>query len=60
MAAKKLYTVGPNAGYVGHKVDKKNYFPGETFNLDHLDAETIKKMIASGAVVEVKETPVSG
>jgi hypothetical protein len=55
MAEKKqhLYTVGPATQHIQHRADRVNYWPGQTFNLDHLSAEVVKGMLANGDVVDV-------
>ena len=57
MATKKrVFTVGPGMQYTGHSVDKVNYLPGQTFNLDHLIGEQddlVKSLLDRGAVMEV-------
>jgi len=57
MAKKKdkqrLFTVGPGTQHVQHSRDRKNYWPGQTFDLDHLDEATQQMLVDKGAVVDV-------
>lgn len=53
MAKKRVFTVGPNTQFIGHTKDKVNYYPGQTFGLDHLDEEMQEILIARGAVADV-------
>lgn len=54
MADKQEFMVGPNGGqYIGHSVDKKNYYRGQKFGLDHLSKEQKEKLLSDGKVVDV-------
>lgn len=53
MAKGKVYTVGPNTQFIRHMKDKVNYWPGQTFDLDHVNTEAVKLMLARGDVVDV-------
>lgn len=51
---KRVFTVGPNMGYIGHSVDMVNYYPGQKFNIDHIDdPDLVQSLIDRGAIVEV-------
>ena len=49
----KLYTVGPATQFIRHMKDKVNYWPGQTFKLDHVATDAVKKMLTRGDVVDV-------
>lgn len=53
MAKKKVYTVGHGTQYIGHSRDKRNYFPGQTFDLDHLNEAQVKDLLSKNAVADV-------
>lgn len=55
MAAKedRRFTVGPGTQFIFHRKDRRNYWPGQTFILDHLTADEIKRLEVKGATVDV-------
>jgi hypothetical protein len=56
MAKKKterLFTVGPGTQFIFHRKDRRNYWWGQTFALDHLTEAETKNLIDKGAVVDV-------
>jgi hypothetical protein len=51
--AGKIYTVGPTVQHIQHRADRVNYWPGQTFKLDHLSADTVESFLERGLVVDV-------
>lgn len=53
MAKKIVYTVGPRTEFILHRKDRCNYWPGDVFNLDHVDSNILQILLSTGKVVDV-------